>query len=724
MTHGELDRRTFLSTPAALLAAAMAAQGAQTRKGTGASPLWREGISLIPHPQRVDLTGEDFALEDGIGIVVAPRSSPGEQFAAADLAARLQDDFGITARVGTSSGPRSIQLVRGGAAPECGEQGYELTAAKNGVSLRAAGAQGLFYATRTLLQLVQRSPAGLRIAGMRITDWPDIGQRAVHYDTKHHQDKAEYVRDFIRALADYKINMLIWEWEDKFAYPSHLEIGAPGAFSMEEMQALTRYAQQYHVQIVPLVQGLGHVSFILKWPQHAHLREIPASNWEFCPRQDGSYELLFDLWRDAIEATPGSAYLHIGTDETYELGEGVACGCQARAKEVGRYGLMVDFLERCTRHVESLGRKAMSWGEYKPEEKARPPKGLVTFPEPLKLQTAKLSREAGYPVWVYDPNPGIEHLFLPYLYRLGDKGEVPNCLEQSRRELTEAALAGLCEGMVCTSWDDSGLHNQMWMMRFVHAAEFSWNGRSPAGGEFAARYFRNYYGPHAQDLPELWMLLNQGAYFYMDSFEHKMWHWGDIGKTRLPDLPRGDALEYSPFWNRENRPMVERSRHELGRMQRALEICRLNLKKDVRHRYDFELLVTIADLIAHTARTYLALSELENAITEAHRQHFVNNDASYAAMEKAAAVVQVNLEERAQVFDALVKVWEQTRLPKGLSLPGKPFFHQQDRARHFAFRRADMTYLIYDEQRLGLEDYLKNLRQYMGWYRQLYPAKG
>ena len=57
--------------------------------------------------------------------------------------------------------------------------------------------------------------------------------------------------------------MLVWEWEDKFAYPSNPEIGAPGAFTMKEMQEFTSYAKQYHIQIVPLVQGLGHVSFIL-----------------------------------------------------------------------------------------------------------------------------------------------------------------------------------------------------------------------------------------------------------------------------------------------------------------------------------------------------------------------------------------------------------------------------------------------------------------------------
>ena len=718
-----LNRRRFLKTPAVMFAGAMAAKAAQTQVGAAASALWKGGISLIPYPQRVHLTGDDFVFGRGLDVVVDPHSSAAARFAASDLAVRMTEDFAITAGVGASSNSRSIRLIHGRVAAECGEQGYELVAGASGVQVHAASEQGLFYGTRTLLQLVQPGPAGPRVPGIRITDWPDLPHRAVHYDTKHHQDKAEYVREFIRTLADYKINILIWEWEDKFAYPSHPEIGAPGAFTMDEMQSFTRYARQYHVQIVPLVQGLGHVSFILKWPQHAHLREIPASNWEFCPRRDGSYELLFDLWRDAAEATPGSAYLHIGTDETYELGEGVACGCKARAAEVGRYGLMVDFLDRCVGQVTSLGRQAMSWGEYKPEEKSRPPKGLITFPEPLKLRNAKLSRQAGYPVWVYDPNPGIEHLFLPYCYRLGDKGEVPNALEASRRELTEATSSGLCEGMVCTSWDDSGLHNQMWMMRFVNAAEFSWNGESPAGGEFAARYFRNYYGTEAQDLPELWRLLNHAAYFYMDSFDHKIWHWGDIGKSRLPDLPRGDALEYSPFWNRENRAMVERSRHQLGQMQRALEICRINLQKGVKHAYDFELFVTIADLVAHTARTYLALSELENAITEAHHQHFVSNDASYAAMERASRIIEDNLKDRARVFDSLVAMWEKTRLPKGLSLPGQPFFHQQDRARHFAFRRPDMTYLIYDEQRLGLEDYLKELHAYMGWYRQLYPAK-
>ncbi len=681
------------------------------------SPLWKEGISLIPYPREAVLSGEGFVFPAETAIVLDARASEADRFAAADLAARLKNDFGVAARVGAASGP-SIQLTRISGASPLGEQGYELAVSRDRIDLRAQGEPGLFYATRTLLQIVHRDRAGASVKGMTIRDWPDIAERAIHYDTKHHQDKSEYVREFIRTLADYKINMLVWEWEDKFAYPSHPEIGAPGAFTLEEMQAFTHYARQYHVQIVPLVQGLGHVSFILKWPQYAHLREIPASNWEFCPRKEGTYQLLFDLWADAMKATPGSSYIHLGTDETYELGQGIDCGCRGRAAEVGRYGLMMDFLERCHRNVAPQGRKVMAWvEEYKPEEKAKAPKGLVTFPEPLKLDLARQSRDAGNPAWIYDPNPGIEHLFLPYLYRRSESGgDRENSLDTSYRTLATAAPSKIFDGMLCTSWDDSGLHNQVWMMRFVHAAEYSWNGRAPTHAEFVDKYVANFYGPEARDLPGLWMLLNRGAYFYMDSFGRKVWHEADAEKTALPDLPVGEIVEFKPFWNRQYKQRVEAASSQSQRMQRALEICEDNLRRPVRHAYDFEVFASIARMIGHSARTYRMLSELEAAIGDAQDQHFVDRAAAQAALDRAAGLIEANLKERANVFNCVIAVWEKTRLPKGLSTPDKQFFWSQDRARHFAFRKPDMSYLICDEQSLALEEYLGKLRAYSAWY--------
>ena len=118
------------------------------------------------------------------------------------------------------------------------------------------------------------------------------------------------------------------------------------------------------------------------------------------------------------------------------------------------------------------------------------------------------------------------------------------------------------------------------------------------------------------------------------------------------------------------------------------------------------------DLADHTARTYLMLSRLENTVTAAHQARFESHARSLKALEQAASLIQSNLDERKKTFDNLTRAWEKTRLPKGLSTPEKKFFWQQDRARHFAFRRPDMTYLTCDEEDLGLENYLAELKKH------------
>ncbi|MFC1544923.1 beta-N-acetylhexosaminidase [Gemmatimonadota bacterium] len=695
--------------------------------------LWREGINLIPSPQESSLRGENFVFKSLVSIVLDGSVSEADKFAAADLAARLESEHCIKAVVSSEASGKTIILTHSDAPEKLGEQGYEIEVGKDRITIRAAGEAGLFYGTRTLLQIIQQGPGDKTVKGLKITDWPDIPIRAVHYDTKHFQEKFEYVQEFICTLARYKINMLIWEWEDKFAYQRHPEIGAPGAFTMKEMQEITRYARKYHIQVVPLVQGLGHVSYILKWPQNAHLREIPASNWEFCPLKDGSYDLLFDLWEEAIAATPGSEYMHIGSDETFELGRGPECGCAERMKEIGRYPFYMSFINRCADFVTSRGRKYIAWTPpYRPDEKVKPDKGGPLMAERLNLEIAKQGIRDGYTHWVYTPNPGIEHLFLPYFYRdPEDKRHPGTAIENAYETLTTASLSGLYDGMVATSWNCSGVHNQIWMLRYIIAAEYSWIGKAPDLEEFKTKYFKNYYGPACQDLPELFLLLSKGSYYYMDTFERKVWHWGlsgvyadgrnaYVGKTHLPDLPRDDAIEYDPFWNYEYKEILDRSRAELPMMQRVLTICRTNLELGVKNSYDFELFSRIAELFEHTARTCLAISELEKAVGEAHRQHFVSHEAAYRAFERAEGIIKNNLADREQVFTAIKATWEKTQLPKGMSTPEKKYFYAQDRGRNQANRRADLSFMICDEELLGLEDYLSKLRLYMNWYRKTY----
>jgi hexosaminidase len=75
------------------------------------------------------------------------------------------------------------------------------------------------------------------------------------------------------------------------------------------------------------------------------------------------------------------------------------------------------------------------------------------------------------------------------------------------------------------------------------------------------------------------------------------------------------------------------------------------------------------------------------------------------------------VKRREAVFSDLVSTYEQTRLPKGYSTPDKKYFWQQDRARHFAFRRSDMSFLIYDEQLLDIEGYIEKLKSYIEFFK-------
>jgi hypothetical protein len=693
-----------------------------------ASELSSLGLHVIPYPRQVTIGGENFLFPGRLTIVLDRNPSAADRFAAEELIRDLKSQWNITAEIGIKGAVPSVILTHQ-APKSLDRQGYQLNTGKTEIVIRARSAEGLFYGTQTLLQIIKPLPQVYMVPGMSITDWPDIPNRAIHYDTKHHQDKASYVKGFIKDLSRYKVNMLVWEWEDKFAYPSHPEIGAPGAFTMKEMQEFTQYARQYHIQIVPLVQGLGHVSFILKWPQHKHLREIPASNWEFCPLKEGSYDLLFDLWKDAAEATPGSTYFHIGSDETYELG---ACEqCKIKSEEIGKSGLYQLFINKGAEYLKTKGRKVMAWEtpmgwkiSDSPAKGIEPSKGLVLTEsydyETPGLTYVKEARAMGFEVFAYDPNPGVVPMMVPYMFEKGEAGEIrTGSLEKSYRFLSPAAQSGSFDGMICTSWDDDDLHNQMWMMHFINAATWSWNGSKPTLDEFRESFFINYYGNKTVSMDELYQLLNEGVYYFASTLERNVWHYGEIGQTHLPDLPRGDALEYDPFWNTEYKEKVIQSEDILAKMNRALQIIGENKNAGVRREYDFEIFRTTAELIRHTCQTYLDLSNLENTVREAHVNRFMDYKVTLNHLLKAQQLLENTLKRREDVFNNLVNTYEETRFPKGMSTPEKTFFWQQDRARHFAFRRPDMSFLIYDEQLLDMEGYLEILKAYIEYFKHI-----
>jgi len=491
-----------------------------------------------------------------------------------------------------------------------------------------------------------------------------------------------------------------------------------------EIQEFTAFAAKHHVQLVPLIQGLGHVSYILKHTKWRGLREIPDSSWEFCPLKDGSYELLFDLWDEAIEATPGIKYLHVGCDETYELGQGVECGCKALADEHGSDYLLDLFLKRVQEHLKEKGRTMIAWGgSFGGEHATVQPRAFTGWNrDPARFAALK---EAGHEVFCYAPNPGIGPLFLPLqaahlTSRFSEYSRNhPGSLTRTRETLSSAAKSRMVDGMVCTSWDDSGLHISHWVPRFVCAAEYSWSGKGPTLEEWKVKFARTYFGPEVKDLWRLYRLLQDSAWFYYCSFQRQVWHFGDVGKVHLPDLPHDLDMEYNPYWQRRYADWIRDTRDELRNLEQALALIHENLGRPLRNKYDFALYLSIADLMQHNAKLILGLGELERLVGQARDIHFASRPRALGYLRQAVRQARSLVEEREKVYADLVRVWEKTRLPKGLSTPEKAFVHRRDRGPHFANRTADMRYLVIDEELLDLEGWADALEKLADRYEEL-----
>lgn len=518
-------------------------------------------------------------------------------------------------------------------------EGYKLVVNKSGVHISSSSPAGLFYGCQTLEQLVEDSKNhNIEIPEIKINDYPDIDYRAIHLDTKHHLDRIEYYYSMIDKLASYKINAIIWEIEDKLRFTRRPEVGAPNAISKQEMQAISRYAKERNIEINPLVQGLGHVGFILK--HHWELRENPDSDWEFCPADPRTYDLQFDLYKDALEAMPYARYLHIGGDEITEIG--IDERCKATGKTA--FELQMQWLKKVCDFAIENGKTPIFWDDMPlkygdlwgylhrgySDEKVKAEWNTSKLDEAIEL----FPRECVYMRWHYeDPTILAHRMLLDWYQNKGLKvmaataasyGESPfmprhNSRAQVIKDFSSLVKKNKLDGILATAWDDGSPHLETVMRGFIAQGEYGWHPDGRTVEEFITAHAQREFGLTRAQMTFL-DNLEEAAFFFdkalvVSGRRNPSWQ---VTKTfELVALPNKDSLG---LWSQKYKGKLDSAKVEAKRMIKINEGIDQAKKYATGNRYTLEIYEQTAHLFNYPTQLLLSLEKYDNVTNDADRK--------------------------------------------------------------------------------------------------------
>ncbi len=561
--------------------------------------------------------------------------------------------------------------------------------------------------------------------------------RFLHWDTKHHQDRIETLKRYLDWSARFKVNRIGFELEDKFAYPSHPVIGAPGAFTHRRAPGNRRLrAGAVHRGRSPDPVSRSH-GLRLEAPEFADLR-ADGNNYQACMCDERAYALIFSMYDDVMNATRGVRQFHVSTDEVYYAGICAKCAKpytpENRSLAVGRVRAESARVPAGARsHHARLGRIP---GVAAAHQAASA--DLINGVMPGDGE--QLERREG----TRHPRPDLH-------VDAGRRAPVPRTswrwkgcgepaeegrLESTRRAFAAGKRAGNAVGVYGAAWDDSGLHSETFWLGWAAVAAYGWNSAAPPVHQQVTEFTTAYYGPEVAGMPDVYLGLQKQARFFERSWDRVVSRergpgYGNsegkgIGTTRYdktlpaPALPSLPGLDFSPVYQGRYGRLAQEAR-EIGAENRTLQRAIYeNIARAERNRHNLEVFLSLASFTAHHSRMISGMTDIEALLQRAREA--AREGESARALEHLASARTLALSivaERKAMFGDLQRVWEKSRYPKGREVNGRKFVHVLDDTKdHWADRRPDLTYMTQPEESIGLEAWAGQLAALMRTYAQ------
>ncbi|XP_052740171.1 hexosaminidase D isoform X2 [Bicyclus anynana] len=183
--------------------------------------------------------------------------------------------------------------------------------------------------------------------------------KIVHLDLKGAPLKLPFLEKVLFNIKKWGATGILVEWEDSFPYKGEIscigsiaDASGDGMYTVDEVKQILRCAKENELEVIQLVQTIGHMEFVLKHPLYRRYQEKPRSPAVLCPSQQQGQELVRAMVLQALDMQPDAKYFHIGADEVWHSGVCVKCQLKAASSIYGKLSLYLEHVRDLAQFIK------------------------------------------------------------------------------------------------------------------------------------------------------------------------------------------------------------------------------------------------------------------------------------------------------------------------------------------------------------------------------------
>ena len=319
-------------------------------------------------PELKQWTGKDGNFTPGKDTrIVCTSQNPELLRIARMFADDYQQMFGQTLSVAQGKATSGDFVLSLSADKKLGEEGYAIKITDR-VAISAPTPTGLYWSTRTLLQLAEQNQERSLPQGT-IRDYPDYPLRGFMIDCGRKFIPMAYLQDLVKIMAYYKMNTLQVHLNDNgfkqyfehnwdktyaaFRLESEIYPGLTardGSYSKKEFIDFQKQAASNFVEIIPEIDVPAHSLALTHYKPEIGSKEYGMDHLDLFKPE--TYEFVDALFKEYLEGDNPvfvGKRVHIGTDEYSNAKKDVVEKFRA-------------FTDHYIRFVEGFGKQAVVWG--------------------------------------------------------------------------------------------------------------------------------------------------------------------------------------------------------------------------------------------------------------------------------------------------------------------------------------------------------------------------